>query len=47
MAVSALRNAQCVFLDVDSTLSNQEGLDELARSLGKDEAICELTEKWI
>ena len=45
-AVSALRNAQCVFLDVDSTLSNQEGLDELARYLGKDKAVCQLTEQW-
>lgn len=35
-----------MFLDVDSTLSNQEGLDELACYLGKDKAICELTEKW-
>ena len=34
-----------MFLDVDSTLSNQEGLDELACYLGKDKAICEMTEK--
>lgn len=44
-AVQALQCAQCVFLDVDSTIIHEEGLDELARFLGKYEEVCAITNK--
>ena len=46
-AIRVFQNAQCVFFDVDSTLSNQEGLDELARYLGKYDQVSKLTEEYI
>ena len=45
-AIRVFQNAQCVFFDVDSTLSNQEGLDELARYLGKYDQVSRLTEEY-
>lgn len=44
-AIRALQRAQCVFFDVDSTLTDQEGIDELARFLGKYEQVSSLTER--
>lgn len=45
-AVLALKQAQCVFFDVDSTIIQQEGLDEMARFLGKYDQIEVLTKTY-
>ena len=39
------RTADCVCFDVDSTVCMDEGLDELAKYLGKAEAVSEITRK--
>lgn len=44
--VSSLKTAQCIFFDVDSTIIKQEGLDEFARFLGKNEQIEALTKTY-
>ena len=44
--VSSLKRAQCIFFDVDSTIIKQEGLDEFARFLGKNEQIEALTKTY-
>ena len=44
-ALNALKQAQCVFFDVDSTVIRQEGLDEFAGFLKKSEAVRALTNK--
>ena len=46
-AITALKQAQCVFFDVDSTIIRQEGLDEFARFLGKYDQIKKLTNTYI
>lgn len=45
-ALIALKQAECVFFDVDSTIIHQEGLDELAHYLGKRKEIEELTNMY-
>ena len=45
-AIQFLKHAQCVFFDVDSTIIQQEGLDELARYLGKYDDIQQLTNRY-
>merc|ERR1719258_714045 len=42
-AAAALREADCVALDVDSTVITSEGVDELAACLGKGEEVARLT----
>eukprot|EP00898_Chlorokybus_atmophyticus_P007763 jgi/Chlat1/7989/Chrsp7S07749 len=42
-ARAALREADCVCMDVDSTVCIDEGIDELAAHLGVGEAVAELT----
>lgn len=44
-AITALKQAQCVFFDVDSTVVVQEGLDEFARFLNKYDVISAITNK--
>lgn len=46
VAIQALKQAQCIFLDVDSTITNQEGIDELARYLNKYDEVSAITEKY-
>lgn len=46
-AITALKQSQCVFFDVDSTIIRQEGLDEFARFLGKYDQIKKLTNMYI
>lgn len=46
-ALVALKQAECVFFDVDSTIIHQEGLDELAHYLGKRKEIEELTNMFV
>ena len=43
-AIQALKHAQCIFLD--STITNQEGIDELARYLNKYDEVSAITEKY-
>ena len=45
-AIQALKHAQCIFFDVDSTITNQEGIDELARYLNKYDEVSAITEKY-
>lgn len=44
-AITALKQSQCVFFDVDSTVIAQEGLDEFARFLSKYDVISAITNK--
>ena len=46
-AITALKQSHCVFFDVDSTIIQQEGLDEFARFLGKYDQIKKLTNMYI
>lgn len=44
-AITALKQSQCVFFDVDSTVIAQEGLDEFACFLSKYDVISAITNK--
>ena len=44
-AITVLKQSQCVFFDVDSTVIAQEGLDEFARFLSKYDVISAITNK--
>jgi len=44
-AIEALKNADAVCFDVDSTVIQEEGIDVLADSLGKGKAVAEWTAK--
>ncbi|CAL1687597.1 unnamed protein product [Lasius platythorax] len=43
--INIWKNADAVTFDVDSTVTREEGIDELAHFCGKGEQICELTKQ--